>query len=292
MWRFLLLQAARLALGLVGAVLLAACVAALAAEGAQSGAGAYFSALLAQLNAFAHLDFGTSIISGIPALGELGLRLPVTLELVGLGAIVALVLGGPLGILLGTERPLRAAAPLLQIVAATPVFVASLALLWLAANVLHWPDMTFPVFADRGDLDSTVRVLALPVLTVGAAGAAAIQLALRRATAEAMDEPYRRGLRLMGLSTLEINRVYLLPQVLTGLCRSFGDIALALFAAAAVAEWVFGWPGAAVLFLKSVALHDWHVAALVLFVFAAIKFLADFAGELGAEALSARSAAT
>ncbi len=92
----------------------------------------------------------------------------------------------------------------------------------------------------------------------------------------------------MGLSALEINGVYLMPQVLTGLCRSLGDITLALFAAAAVAEWVFGWPGAAVLFLKSVALHDWNVAALVLLVFAAFKFAADFAGELGARALAVK----
>jgi peptide/nickel transport system permease protein len=298
MWRFLLVQAARLALGLVGTVLLAACVAALSEPGARAGAAGYFSALVAQLGAYARLDFGTSIISAMPAANELAQRLPVTLELVGLGAIVALLLGGPLGILLGTERPLRAAAPLIQIVAATPVFVASLALLWAAANLLHWPGMEhigepeLSAFGVHGDFDSTLRALALPVLTVGAAGAAAVQLGLRRAAAEAMDEPYRRGLRLMGLSTLEINSVYLVPQVLTGLLLSLGDIALALFAAAAVAEWVFAWPGAAVLFLKSVALHDWSVAALVLFVFAAIKLAADFTGELGAYALSGRSAAS
>ena len=273
-------------------------MAALSQPGAQSGAAGYFSALLAELGAYARLDFGTSVISAAPAAQELAERLPVTLELVGLGAIVALFLGGPLGILLGTERPLRAAAPLIQIVAAMPVFVASLALLWLAANVLHWPGMEhigepgLSALGAQSGFDSTLRTLALPVLTVGIAGAAAVQLVLRRASAEAMDEPYRRGLRLMGLSTLEINSVYLVPQLLTELCRSLGDITLALFAAAAVAEWVFAWPGAAVLFLKSVALHDWRVAALVLLVFAAIKFGADFAGELGAHALSARSAAS
>jgi peptide/nickel transport system permease protein len=283
MWRFLLSRGMRLVLGLAGAVLLAACVAALAAV--RNGTGAYVSALLAQLAGFVQFDFGTSIISGASAASDAAARLPVTFELVGLGAIMALVLGGPLGILLGTERPLRAAAPLMQIVTATPVFVASLALLWLAANVLHWPAADY---AHQSGLDQALRTLALPVLTVGAAGAAAVQLGLRRAAADAMDEPYRRGLRLMGLSTLEINSVYLMPQVLTGLCRSLGDITLALFSAAAVVEWVFGWPGAAVLFLKSVALHDWSVAALVLLVFAAIKFFADFVGELGAYALLAR----
>lgn len=283
MWRFLLHQGARLALGLIGAVLLAASVAAFSADSARNGAGAYFSALLAQLGGFVQFHFGASVISGASAASDVAARLPVTFELVGLGAIVALVLGGPLGILLGTERPLRAAAPLMQIVTATPVFVASLALLWIAANLLHWPDV-------EGHSGNSLHALALPVLTVGAAGAAAVQLGIRRAAADAMDEPYRRGLRLMGLSTLEINSVYLVPQVLVGLCRSLGEITLALFSAAAVAEWVFGWPGAAVLFLKSVALHDWSVAALVLLVFAAIKFFADFAGELGAYALLARKA--
>ncbi len=180
MWRFLLLQAARLALGLVGAVLLAAAVAALSAAGARNGA--FFSAWLAQLGQYLRLDFGASSISGWPAASELAARLPVTLELVGIGAMVALVLGGPLGILLGTERPLRAAAPLIQIVAATPVFCASLALLWFAANVLHWPGMdhigepSLSTLAIHGDFDATLRALALPALTVGAAGAAAIQL--------------------------------------------------------------------------------------------------------------------
>ncbi|HEV2561416.1 MAG TPA: ABC transporter permease [Rhizomicrobium sp.] len=278
MWRFGLRQGAQLALGLAGAILLAAMVA--AADDARAGAGAFLHALLAHLGSFLHLDFGTSTISGESALAELSARLPVTLELAGLGGIVALLIGAPLGILLGTERPLRAGAPLIQIVAAIPVFCVGLALMWLAANVLHWPEHGASQFA------RILQTLALPALTVGAAGAAIVQLSLRRAAAEAMDEPYRRGLRLMGLSAFDINTVFLVPQILAGLLRSLGEITLALFSAAAVAEWLFGWPGAAVLFLKSVALHDWNVAALVLLVFAAIKMIADFAGIVGARALS------
>lgn len=280
MWRFGLRQGAQLALGLAGAVLLTAAV------GALSVKGAFLSAWLDDLAGYFRLDFGMSTISAAQAADELAARLPVTLELVGLGGIVALLIGAPLGILLGTERPLRAAAPLLQIVAATPVFCASLALLWFAANILHWPGLEqHPQLSDLMHQTSrSLQMLTLPVLTVGVAGAAVVQLALRRASAEAMDEPYRRGLRLMGLSAREINRLYFAPQVLAGLLASLGDIVLALFSAAAVAEWVFGWPGAAVLFLKSVALQDWHVVALVLLVFAAIKLVADFAGAMGARA--------
>jgi ABC-type dipeptide/oligopeptide/nickel transport system permease component len=132
----------------------------------------------------------------------------------------------------------------------------------------------------------TLRVLALPALTVGAAGAASVQLALRRAVAAGVDAPYRRGLKMMGLGALEVDRLYFVPQVLAGVLASLGEITLSLFSAAAVAEWVFGWPGAAVLFLRSVALHDWSVVALVLFAFAAITLLAEFIGSLGARALA------
>jgi len=59
-----------------------------------------------------------------------------------------------------------------------------------------------------------------------------------------------------------------------------------LFAAAAVAEWVFDVPGAAVLFVKSAALADWNVLALIVFVFAVIKLMADLGGHLGARFLA------
>jgi ABC-type dipeptide/oligopeptide/nickel transport system permease component len=121
-----------------------------------------------------------------------------------------------------------------------------------------------------------LHALALPGLTVGAAGAAAVQLAVRRAEAEAIEEPYRHGLKLLGLGSFEIDRLYLAPQILAGMLASFGEIVLALFSAAAVAEWLFGWPGAAVLFLKSVALHDWNVTALVLLAFAAVSLTGGF----------------
>lgn len=292
MWRFGLRQALRLTFGLAGAFLLAAAVAALPGPGVHVNVPVYFAAWLAHIEAFARFNFGTSQVTALPAAAELARRLPVTLELVAGAIPVAVVLGIPLGVLLGSGRRLRVAAPLIQIVAAVPVFCASLGLIWLNAHVLVWHGTlvrgTFWSLLIHGDpaLWAALRTLALPVLTVGGAGAAAVQLALRQAMSGTMEAPYRRGLRLMGLSGFEVDRAYLAPQILAGFLASLGEIALALFSAAAVAEWVFDWPGAAVLFVKSIALYDWSVAALVLLVFAAIKFAADFAGALGARALA------
>jgi ABC-type dipeptide/oligopeptide/nickel transport system permease component len=292
MWRFGLRQAGRLALGLFGAFLLAALVSALSVPNDGSVAG-YLRDVLGRLSSMSQFDFGSSGISAAPAWTELAGRLPATLEILGLGAIFAAVVGAPVGILLSAGRALRAGAPLIQIVAAAPVFCAGLGLLWLSRNVLHWAgaphEVSFLGALVSGNLDAAaaeLRAAALPALTVGAAGAASIQLALRRAVNLAAGEPYRRGLHAMGLSRFEIDRLYLVPQVLAGLLQSLGEIASSLVAATAVAEWVFNWPGAADLFLRSVALRDWTVAGLILLALAALTMVAECVGTIGARLMA------
>ena len=282
-------QTGRCVLGLFGALVLAAAISALA-EPHSHNLAQFLLAAAKRFLAFLSLDAGRSAISGGSALAELSLRLPATLALVAAGAGVALAVGAPLGLLLGAGPMRRAAAPLIQIVAAAPVFCAGLALAYCAAHILHWPVSVntpttgaIPIFTT--DLQSW-RLTALPVLTVGLAGAAAVQLALRRAAAQSAGDAYHAGLRRMGLSALEIERVYGATQVLAGLLASAGEIMLALLSAAVVAEWVFHRPGAADLFVKAIALHDWNMAALILFCFAALSFVSDLGGRLGAYALA------
>lgn len=295
MWRFVLQQTGKFLLWLLGAVLGAAALSALA--GVESGK-AFPAAFAERALGYARFDFGASSINGLPATKLVLEDLPATLELLIVGALIALLVGVPLGMAFGRGPARRAAAPLFQLIASAPVFCACLALAWVGVNLLHMPadahgnagaalGLSSALVARNGAAAiAGFRELLFPVLTVGAAGAAAVHLALRRASAEASNESYRAGLKLMGLGTLEIERVYVLPQVLAGLLASAGEIALALISAAAVAEWVFGWPGIAVLFIKSVALTDWNVAALILLIFAAIKFAADFSGAIAARLLA------
>jgi peptide/nickel transport system permease protein len=283
MWHFK--QVLKFVLGLLGAVVLAAAVAAVPDRG-----GYYqLRTVFARVVDFLQLRFGTSSISGLPAAHEVIARLPATLELMTIGAVIAFLLGAPLGFLLGRGRALRAAAPLVQLIAAAPVFCAGLGLIWLAARVFHWTytpqPLPWPALAVGGATAlAALKALSLPGLTVGAAGASVVQLAVRRAESEAADEPYRQGLRLLGLRSFEIDRLYLVPQVFADLLANFGEIVLALFSAAAVAEWLFRWPGAAALFVKSVALRDWNLTALILLAIAAISLLADLCGAIAARA--------
>ncbi|MDE2134880.1 MAG: ABC transporter permease subunit [Alphaproteobacteria bacterium] len=289
MLEFAARQAGRFALGLVGAAVLATAISTIASPRAP-GLAPFLEAAARRLWAFVHLDFGRSAISGLTAVDVLGLRLPATLELVLAGGAVALIVGTPLGLLLAAGPVRRAAAPLMQIVTAAPVFCAGLALAYGAAHLLHWPLEVNTAVATAAPIFSrdmpALKLAALPVLTVGFAGAAAVQLALRRVTAEAAGEAFRSGLKRLGLSALEIEWVYAVPQVIAGLLASAGEIMLALLSAAVVAEWVFHRSGAADLFVKSVALQDWNMTALILFIFAGLAFAADFLGRVGAYALA------
>jgi peptide/nickel transport system permease protein len=287
MWRFALRESGRFVLGLFGALLLAAAISALADAG--SGAGGFAVLTAERLLDFVRLDFGTGAISGTAAAQELAARAPVTLTLLSLGALIAILFGVPLGLLLGTGPLRRAAAPVIQIVSSAPVFVAGLALAFGAKHVLGWPpsDGAFPQASAllHGDAGA-FRTALLPALTVGFAAMAAIQVVLRRAAAEVQDAPFRAGLRRLGLSTAEIDRAYVAPLLFSGLLANLGEVMLALLSAAVVAEWVFKTPGMADLFVKSVALHDWNLVALILFFFASAALIVTFIGRLAARAVT------
>jgi peptide/nickel transport system permease protein len=287
MWRDWLLRAAHLIGSIVGAVVLASLLATLSHPA--HGLWPFLTALFERILAAVRGDFGLSSVTGVPAMASAIDMMSFTFQLLAGGAVIALLIGIPLGILLSASRALRAAAPLIQIIAATPVFVAALALIWIAVRVLHWSGISQASALSWVDLvrsdgwSAALQAFALPALTVGAAGAASVQLSIRRAAAVAWSAPYRSGLRMMGLGALDIDLHYALPEVLAALLRDLGEIALALISATAVAEWVFNRNGAAILFLKSAALGDWNVSAAALFLFVTIALIAGFVGGIASQ---------
>ena len=287
MWRDWLLRAAQLIGSIVGAVVLASLLATLSHPA--HGLWPFLTALCERIFAAVRGDFGLSSVTGVPAMASAIDMMSFTFQLLAGGAVIALLIGIPLGILLSASRALRAAAPLIQIIAATPVFVAALALIWIAVRVLHWSGVSQASALSWVDLvrfdgwSAALQAFALPALTVGAAGAASVQLSIRRAAAVAWSAPYRSGLRMMGLGALDIDLHYALPEVLAALLRDLGEIALALISATAVAEWVFNRNGAAILFLKSAALGDWNVSAAALFLFVTIALIAGFVGGMASQ---------
>lgn len=281
-WGYVGRQTGRFVLGLAGAFFLSAAVAALSGLDAH---GHYLAALVGQVSRFLRLDFGTSAITAAPAIDEIARGLPITFALMGVGLAVALALGVSFGLLFGAGRFFRPAAPFIQVITSVPLFCAALLAAWIA-NLFGWTDFSYAKFASLSshgaDPIALLRVVAIPALIAGATAAGAIRLSLHRAILGAMREPFYENMRRLGLSGFEIDRAYLLPYLLTGFFKSFSEIALSLFAADAVVEWTFGWPGAISLFIHSVALRDWSVAAIVLLVIASVVIATDFIGHVGA----------
>ena len=259
MWRDWLWRIAQLLLSLLGALAFASALATLSHP--VHGVWGFLSAFSDDFSQAVRGHFGSSMVTAHAVADVVAQAWPATVRLALAGGAIAFVLGVPLGILLSASRLSRAAAPFIEIAAATPIFCA--ALLLIALDV-HFANGAFAAV--------------LPAFVVGTAGAACVQLALRRTAAIAAAEPYRAGLRLMGLGAWDIDLRYVLPQIIAGIAENLGEIVLTLLAATAIVELVFGIDGAAPLFFKSAAAHDWNVAALVLLLFATTKLVADFMG--------------
>ena len=286
---FALRESGRLAFGLLGALLLAAAVSALSLPGAHEGVQGFLAAMASRLLAYATFDLGSSAVSGLGAAQELIARGPTTLTFVLQGIVIAAVFGIPLGLLSGAASLRNALAPLGQFVSAVPVFCAALLLAYVANRLLGPALPGTPVALLPRDLAGWSQIVP-PALTVGFAGMSAVQVGLRRASVTLEDAPFRQGLGRLGLPEREIERFFVMPVVFAGLLNSLGEVIVALLSATVVAEWVFHCPGIADLFVKSVALRDWNMVALILFLFAATAMIADFAGRIAAHAVAREAA--
>lgn len=277
MWRDLLLRAAQLIVSLVGAVVLAALLATLSLH--THGFGPFISAFSMKLLAALKGDFGVSAASRVPVAILIAQTCPATFILISVAAVIALILGTPFGVIFGVSRAARVAAPLMELTAALPVFVAALAVLWIAAHLPH-------AMHNSSAGHDILQALVLQAAIVGVAGAGSVQLALRRGAERAWSAPYREGLRIMGLSPLDISLRYAVPEMGAALLRDLGQLALALVSAAVVVEWVFSRNGAAVLLLRSAMRADWNLAAALLLIFAVVVLVAQFIGAAAANIIS------
>ncbi len=235
-------------------------------------------------------DFGISLRQGRAVSTLLLERLPATLELAVVAAVLGSLAGIPAGVYAALHRERRVAQGLMGLSllgVSLPTFVVGILLIYVFSVQLGW----LPSFG-RGDVVTVGgwwtsglltldgwRHLALPAVTL-----AVFQLALtlRLARAEMLDvlrSGYIRFARARGLPERTIHfrhalRNALMPVItVTGL--QFGS----LVAFSVVTETVFQWPGMGLLFIQAVAHADIPVMAaylcVVALVFVSINWIVD-----------------
>ena len=220
-------------------------------------------------------DLGSSINLKAPVLDLILQRMPVTLLLTGMAALIALALAVPLAFIaaLKRDRPadnvIRGA---FQVGLSTPVFYLGLVLLTIFAARLRW----FPVGGFGDTFAEHLYHLFLPALTLALSLAAVLMRNLRAAILEVIGAEYITFARSKGLSPRLVLTRHVLRNALISTVALFGLSIGTLLGGAVITETVFAIPGVGRLMIESIYGRDYPVIqglTLVLAVFVSLVFL-------------------
>lgn len=224
-------------------------------------------------------NFGSSFLTGEPAMRLILERMPATLELACVAMLMSVLIGVPLGILAGL-RPTAVGSRAIMTGSvlgfSLPNFWVGLMLIMLFAVMLGWLPAsgrgdTVPVFGVQLSvltLDGWASLI-LPATTIALAKCAMIVRVTRAATREALPMDYIKFARAKGLAEKRVLGVHLLKNILIPIVTIAGLEFGQVVAFAVVTETVFSWPGMGKLLIDSIVNLDRPVvvAYLMLIVF-------------------------
>ena len=234
-------------------------------------------------------EFGLSLRQGAKVSRLIAERLPATLELAGVAAVLALVLGIPMGVYAALKRGTFLSQVFMTVSllgVSLPTFLVGILLILVFAVGLGW----FPSFG-RGDV---VQVgwwssgllspkgwhhIVLPALTLAVFQLTLIMRLVRAEMLEVLRTDYVKFARARGLSDTAIHFGHALKNTLVPVITITGLQLGALIAFAIITETVFQWPGMGLLFIQAVTFADIPVMAaylcLTALIFVVINLMVD-----------------
>lgn len=220
-------------------------------------------------------DFGTSVVTGGPALTEILLSVPESAILAFTGLAIAVVIGIPLGILTA-ERQGSWSDLLIMVVAllgiSFPVFWLGLASVLLFSQELKW----LPALGSTSspNLIDQLYHLVLPASVLGVSVAAYITRLTRSAMLEVLGQDYVRVARAMGVPERRVVWRLALKNALVPILAIIGVTFAWSLGSAILIEVVFSRPGIGTMILKAVSARDYQlVQAGVLVLAVAVVFI-------------------
>jgi peptide/nickel transport system permease protein len=234
-------------------------------------------------------DFGLSYRLARPVADLIAERLPATLELALVAAVITLAVGVPLGVYTGLHRDSWLSRIILTVSligVSLPTFLIGILLIYVFAVQLNM----LPSFG-RGEVvklgwwttglltQSGLKSLILPSITLGVFQLALILRLVRAEMLEVLRTDYIKFARARGLTNRAVHFGHALKNTLVPVITITGLQLGALIAFAIITETVFQWPGMGLLFIQSVYFADVPVMAaylcLVAFFFVAINLIVD-----------------
>ncbi|GET41472.1 ABC transporter permease [Microseira wollei] len=231
----------------------------------------------------ARLDFGTSILSGIPIIEEISNRFPATFELSVAAMLIAIFLGIPAGIFAAIRKNsfldnLTMSGSLIGV--SLPVYWLGLLLIYLFAVNLQWLPPSGRISVDAGFtfkpitgfylLDSIFKFdiillqdvlshLILPAVTLGTIPLAIIARITRSAMLEVLSQDYIRTARAKGLPEYLVIFQHGLKNAFLPISTTIGLQFGTLLGGAILTETIFSLPGIGSWIYEGILARDYPV---------------------------------
>jgi len=237
----------------------------------------------------ANLEFGISYQFKAPVADLIASRLPATLELSIVSAILALVIGIPMGIYAGLRRESwisRAFLTVSLIGVSLPTFLIGILLIYVFAVVLGW----LPSFGRGETVDlgfwttglltlSGWKAIVLPAVTLCLFQLTLIMRLVRAEMLEVLRTDFIKFAKARGLRPRAINFGHALKNAMIPVITITGLQLGNIIAFAIITETVFQWPGMGLLFLQAVQNVDIPIMSaylmLIAFIFVTLNLLVD-----------------
>jgi peptide/nickel transport system permease protein len=234
-------------------------------------------------------DFGISLRQGRAVSTLIKERLPATLELSLVAAVLAIVVGIPMGVYTALRRDTFLSQVLLAVSligVSLPTFLIGILLILVFAVQLGWlpsygrGEVVQMGWWSTGFLTPTGwRHLILPSITLALFQLTLIMRLVRAEMLEVLRTDYIKFARARGLTDRAVNFGHALKNTLVPVITIIGLQLGGIIAFAIVTETVFQWPGMGLLFIQSVQFADIPVMAaylcLIALVFVVINLVVD-----------------
>lgn len=231
-------------------------------------------------------DAGRSLTANMPVKDVIASRLPNSLLLAGLCAAIAV----PVALLIGISSALRRDTALdrslnlatLSLVAVPEFLVATVAVMVLSVELRLLPAIA--LVTPGADLLTTLRSLAMPILSLCIVVIAQMARMTRAAIVDQLDRPYVEMARLKGVGPVRIVLVHVLPNAVGPIVNAMALSLSYLLGGAVIVETIFNYPGLASLMVNAVTSRDMALLQACAMIFCAAYLLlvlvADIVGIL------------
>lgn len=228
-------------------------------------------------------NLGTSYIRHEPASNAIGAALGQTLTLTAAALLLALVLGGLAGIVLGTSKRSLVTRPvggLVSLAFALPPYVSGVLLVLLfAVTIRLLPATGYQSLTDNPSI--AVQYLLMPALCLALPTSAVIARFLAASIRQVVDEDFIRTGVAKGLAPRRLVGAHVVPNAMPPVLTVLGIQVGQLLGGAIVVEAIFGWHGIGDLLVSSVLNRDYvlvqDLLLFTVFVFVVVQTLTDLA---------------